>query len=707
MAEKGRESVVEEMEKEGSDNPFVSKFESFFKQTQMKPIERLVEKYPEKRSLFVDFTELEHFDYELADELLENPDYVLEAAETAIQRIDVPALDVEEFKPHVRFFGVPKEHRPFLRDIGAAHIGKLITIEGVIKQITEVMPKLKVATWECRRCGNKYTTYQSSQQIKSPSMCQCKHRDFALVTESSTFVDFQKIQIQEPIELLKGSEQPTNVDIHVTDDLVNKVAPGDKINITGVIRLYPPKEKKIVYGRFLEAIHLEETAREFEEVEISKEEEAEIRELSKDKKVYDMLTQSLAPAIYGHETVKEAIVLQLFGGVRKVLPEETKIRGNIHVLLVGDPGAAKSMLLLATNRIAPKSIYVAGKSASGAGISATAVKDEFGEGGWTIKAGALVLASGGLAAIDEFDKMEPDDRSAMHEALEQQTVSVAKAGIVTQFKTETSILAAANPKFSRFDPYSPFMQQVNLPASLISRFDLFFMIRDVLDRKKDEEIAAHILNTHHVGEMISQRKSGGKNVKEKDLVDAEKLVHSPIRPHLFKKYISFARQKIFPALSKEAITAISDFYVNLREQGRKEGAYSATHRQLEGLVRLSEASARVRLSDTVTKDDAERAIRLVRASLQDVVTDPSTGKIDIDIITSGQTHTQLNAIRNIYAIIKGKAVEMDMVPEEDVLAEAKTQGIEEEKAREALQKLEKVGDIYKPRHGFVKPTQKK
>src|SRR3989338_5255270 len=486
------ETTAVEVERAGGgEKPVVGKWESFYKHPGLKSIEKLVGEYPDKRSLLIDFVSIEHFDPELAYELLATPDYVLEAAKMAITNIDVPALELERFLPNIRVYNLPKDRQSLLRNIEAEHLNKLIAVEGIVLSMTEVRPKLKIATWECRRCGNTYKLIQTGQTARQPAVCECKHRDFNLVAEKSEFINHQKIQVQEPLELLKGSEQATILDVIILDDMVNKVAPGIKTCITGVLRLIQPKEKSIVYGKQLEAIHLEETAKEFAEVDVSKEEEAEIRKLAKDEKIYDKLVGSIAPAIYGHEVVKEAIFFQFFLLVKKILPGQHQIRGNIHVLLVGDPGAAKSTILLATNRIAPKSIYVAGKTATGAGLSATAVKDEFGEGGWTLKAGVLVLASGGLAAVDEFDKMETEDRSAMHEALEQQQISVAKAGIVTRFKTETSVLAAANPKFSRFDPYQPFISQIDLPATLISRFDLFFMIRDVLDRQRDEEITAH------------------------------------------------------------------------------------------------------------------------------------------------------------------------------------------------------------------------
>ena len=248
------------------------------------------------------------------------------------------------------------------------------------------------------------------------------------------------------------------------------------------------------------------------------------------------------------------------------------------------------------------------------------------------------------------------------------------------------------------------MEQINLPASLVSRFDLFFLIRDVLDRKKDQEIAEHILKTHQAGELLLQKSIPPE--KKKQMEELQKRITPEIEQDLLKKYISFARQNIFPVLSTEAMDAIQEFYINLRDQGRKEGAYSATHRQLEGLVRLSEASARIRLSKTVEKVDSDRAIRIFRKSLEELVVDQETGRIDIDIITSGRTATDLTYLKKVLAIVKQKGAEMDAVPVQDVIEEAKTQGIEEEKTKEILGKLEKSVDVYRPRHGLLKPTQK-
>jgi replicative DNA helicase Mcm len=699
---------LEELEKENG-SPFVQMFEEFFNMEYRHEIEKIIEDYPEKRSIVIDFKKLEKFNPELADELIDNPDKLLEAAFIAIQNVDVPSLNIEEFKPHIRINNLPKDAEPDIKRLSAKHLNKLICIEGVVRQITDVLPKLTIAVWKCKRCGNIYRIPQSKQIIKQPVMCECHHRDFDLVEEQSQFIDYQKIQIQEPLEKLKGNEQATYIDVYVSDDLVSKISAGDKTKFSGILRLIPPqKDKKVVYGRFLEAIYLEETEKEFEEIDITKEEEEEIKRLALNPQIYQMLTSSIAPAIYGHDTVKESIALQLFGGVTKYLPNDQRIRGNAHILLIGDPGCGKSQLLQATNSIAPKSIYITGKTSSGVGLTASAVKDEFGEGGWTLKAGALVLSSGGLCMADELDKMDADDRSALHEAMEQGMISVAKAGIVTRFKADTSLLAAANPKFSRFDSFTPFMEQINLPPSLISRFDLFFMIRDVLDRTLDQKISEHIMKTHRSGEKMRQADYKGIALKKEEREEIEKITTPIIDGALLRKYVSFARQKCFPVLSDDATKTIIDFYVSLRDQGRNEGAYAATARQLEGLVRLSEASARVRLSDSVEIDDANRAIRLVKASLQDTVTDPETGKIDIDIVTSGTTHSKQNALTTVLHIVKEAMNEgIDMVPIEQIIEEAGEKGTDESKVIAAIEELEKKGEIYKPRHHHVKPTRQK
>lgn len=687
---------------------FIEKFKAFFETEYRREIDELAQNYPDKKSIEIDFNKLAKIDIEIAYSLLENPEFYLKLMKNALQSMELTVLDLKEFEPNIRIFNLPKDANVALKKIGSKHLGKLIEVEGIIKQITDTLPRLKIAVFKCRSCNETEKMIQQGQHLTKPLMCKnCKHRDLKFVEQQSEFSDYQKIQIQEPLEYLRGNDQPTNLDIYLSDDLVNLVNAGDKIKITGTIKLYPAKNNKIVFGRYMEAIHLKQTAKEFDEIEISKEDEKKIRELALKKDIYERLIQSIAPGIFGHETLKEAIVLQLFGGAKKVLPGDHKIRGNIHILIVGDPGMAKSQLLMAASKIAPKSIYVGGKTTSSVGLTAAAVKDEFGEGGWTLKAGALVLASGGTCMADELDKMDKEDRTALHEAMEQGMISVAKAGIVSRFNTDTSILAAANPKFSRFDPFQNFMEQIDLPPTLISRFDLFFMVKDTLDKEKDRQLAEHILKTHQAGQKLKQASKAITKLSKKEQKVIKEKVSPKIEQELLRKYISYARQNVFPVLTEETMKLISDFYVDLRSQGKEEGSYSATHRQLEGLVRLSEASARVRLSNTVEKIDAERAIKLVKTSLMELVKDPETGKIDIDIITSGQSRSQTENMRKVLQLVKEKSVEKGKVAVEEIIEEAKTIGIEPEKTRDYLSKLKVKGELYEPSNGFVKPVTQK
>ncbi len=245
---------LEEKIREGSESPYVSKFLEFFDANYKKELERLVENYPDKRSFNVDFTILEQFDIELADAVLDSPDLLLEAAREAVEQIEVPVLEIEKFSPHVRFFNLPKEHEPLVRNISAKQLGKLIAVEGIVRQITTVMPKLQLAVWKCKHCGNTYKKEQDNELLQMPSFCECRHRDFELVPEQSEFIDSQRIEIQEPLEKLKGNEQASTLNIYITDDLVNRISAGDKTRFVGVLRLALPDKKKTIYGRYLEAM---------------------------------------------------------------------------------------------------------------------------------------------------------------------------------------------------------------------------------------------------------------------------------------------------------------------------------------------------------------------------------------------------------------------------------------------------------------------
>lgn len=661
-----------------------------FLDSKEKEIQELASLYPNKKSLVIDYQQLEEYDHTLAERLIKEPDEIIEIFKAILSEKDilVSTEDTEGLETpllHVRFKNLPKEkgYTVIVRDINSDYISLFLSTEGVVNKISDVLPKVYKAIFYCNRCNERTPILQDRRIFKEPYKCtHCGRSEFRFSQEESQWIDIQKIEIQEPLEMLKGGEQARRIEIWVEDDFTDVVTAGDKVIVNGILRLIPPKIKGSVFQKFIEANYIEGIQKEFEDIEITKEEEKEIKKLSKDPAIYDKIINSIAPSIYGYREVKEAIALQLFGGrPGKKLPDGTSVRPDIHILLIGDPGVAKSKMLQYVDHIAPKSIYVTGKGTTGAGLTATAEKDEFAEGAWTLKAGALVLAGGGICAIDEFDKMDKEDRGAMHEAMEQQTISIAKAGIITKFKANTSILAASNPKFSRFDSYKTPAEQFDIPPTLISRFDLIFPVKDVIDVEQDKKIADHILKMHGT---------------ERDMEDL--LPEIPV--DLFRKYISYSRKYIKPILTKDAIEKIKDYYVTLRASSHG-GAVPATPRQLEALIRLAEASAKIRLSDIVTVSDAERAINITNFVLMEVAYDKRTGILDIDRIATDHPKSARDKIKMVEDAIKELVgnIEGNTASFDEIINVLSTRGILRSDAEKYLNELKLKGIIYEPKHG--------
>ena len=1026
-----------------------------------------------KTSLVIDFLELSSFDIELSEQLLEEPEETIKAAEYSLDQLDVG----ESTLKRVRFFNLPKGQIIRIKDIRSAHINKFMALEGIVRQASDVRPHVTLAKFECPSCGNTMTIPQLESTFREPTRCSCGRRGkFRLL--SKDLVDIQRLLVEETPEGLEGGEQAKRMPIFLKEDLVEpkmerKTTPGSKIRVFGVVKEVPLPSKSggisTTYDLMIDANFIEPIEEAYVDIQIGQDEIEEIKKLAADPKIYEKLLNSIAPSIYGHNDIKEALVLQLFGGVKKLKQDGTGIRGDMHILLVGDPGCisgdsqvalytkgmnkiqnlgeyhkqpireavvkirkdqndkaydfatsfqhytqqpvlkvvtetgkelictynqplltkngwiradelnldtkirvvpkipnyikklvptnftrvkktfgglkevslpekftedlaslcgyiigdgnihsngyrvtcyinnqetdiiptiidlwkntfcvepriftnnpsdyiktiedengllrqfvstqeihyveinsrqvAQSLLFLANKRVpqeifrspkkviskfiswlfeadgcafgngrgrtaiqlksvsqnllkdvqllllyfgiqgriiednlcirrsrdmelfvkyigfnsskkkmalekvllsikqkkdankrktpqryekivdiipfgfrdvydfevplshsfvangivchnsgksatlqfiskaAPKGRFVSGRGASGAGITATVVKDEFIRG-WALEAGAMVLANKGICVIDELDKMSPEDRSALHEAMEQQTVTISKANIQATLRAETTILAAANPKLGRFDPYQPIAAQIDLPPTLINRFDLIFPVKDVPNRELDERIAKHVLASHQ-----------------------EPKTFEPEIPIAFlKKYISYVRQNVFPILSESAIEEITTFYVGLRNSATSSGENEVkpipiTARQLEALIRLSEASARVRLSDKVLRKDAKRAIDLLKHCLMEVGMDRETGQFDIDRISTGITATTRSKIMTLREIINelegrfGKTIPLDQV-----VAEASKRGIEEDKVEEIVESLKRSGDLFEPKRGFI------
>ena len=655
----------------------LDKFEEFFSTIYKNDVFEILEKYPDERSLTVNYEDLEMFDPDLADLLIEKPDEVIAASQKAIKNIDPLMKDAEL---NIRFENL-NNNIP-LSDLLSKYIGNFVSADGIVRKTDEIRPRIETGVFECRGCMRLHEVEQTSgNHIMEPSLCsECGGRSFRLLQEESKYIDTQSARMQEPLENLSGGTEPKQMLMVLEDDLVDELNPGDKVRITGTLKTFR-EERSGKFKNYIYVNHIEPLEQEFEELQLSEEDEEKILELSKDPHIHDKIINSTAPSIRGYREVKEAIALQLFGGAVKELEDNTRLRGDIHILIVGDPGIGKSQILKYVSKLAPRSVYTSGKGTSGAGLTAAAVRDEL--GGWSLEAGALVLGDQGNVCVDELDKMRSEDRSALHEALEQQTVSIAKAGIMATLNTRCSVLAAANPKFGRFDRYKSVADQIDLPSPILSRFDLTFVIEDRPNVEKDRALAQHILKIH-----------------QSSNVDYE------IEPELLRKYIAYARKNINPKLTDEATKVLEEFYVSVRSGGVEEDTpVPITARQLEAIIRLAEASAKLQLKDKVEASDAHRAINLQRKTLEKIGLDPETGKIDIDKVEGRTPTSDRERMNKVIREIEDLEEEFENVPV-TVLKEnlAEKYDISEEKAESILKQLKGKGIIYEPHNGVVKKS---
>jgi replicative DNA helicase Mcm len=639
----------------------------------------------ENNVVYIDFMEIAEESPILSEEIIKNPEETLRIIEIAIEEMGL----IENVR--VRLFNLEKSDEVLIRDIRSKHLNELIMVEGIIRQSSDVRPQVVNAKFECPSCGTIISVLQIERKFREPSRCSCGRRGgFKLI--SKEMVDTQRLIVEEAPDMLSVGEQPKRINVFVKEDLVDpkmeeRTTPGARVRVIGVLKEVPvPLSTGGMSTRFELAVEvnniipLEET---FEELDISEEDEQQIQELAADPEVFEKLRESIAPSVWGYKEIKESLLLQLFGGVQKEKTDGQKTRGDMHIMMIGDPGVAKSVILTFMANVSPKGRYVVGKSTSGAGLTASVVRDEYLKG-WSLEAGAMVLANKGLVCIDELEKMDQTDQSAMHEAMEQQTVTISKANVQATLKAQTSVLAAANPKFGRFDPTQSIPQQINLPPALINRFDLIFTMRDIPNLSNDTKVADHILEEHQ------------KEAKE-----------MTIEKELFRKYIAYARQRVQPRLTDEAVQEMKKFYVGLRNRPMIEGQEMRTipisARQLNSLIRMSEAAAKLRMSDKVEKKDAQNAIKLLKYYLEQVGLDEETGEIDIDKISGKIKSSQRNKIflvrDAIYALSKEMG-EAESIPIEKV--EGKLEGkLSAEEIDDSIERLRREGAVFQPKKGFV------
>ncbi|XP_074657741.1 DNA replication licensing factor mcm7-like [Tubulanus polymorphus] len=505
-----------------------------------------------------------------------------------------------------------------IRQVKADSIGKLVSVKGIVTRATEVKPMMVVATYTCDQCGAE--TYQPINAPSFMPLLMCPSQECTtnksggrlyLQTRGSKFLKFQEIKIQEHSDQVPVGNIPRSMTIFCRGENTRQVQPGDHVSISGIfLPMMRSGFRQIVQGllseTYLEA-HKLSLMNKTEDDEIGAAEltAEEIKQVAEED-FYEKLACSIAPEIYGLEDVKKALLLLLVGGVDKS-PNGMKIRGNINICLMGDPGVAKSQLLGYIDRLAQRSQYTTGRGSSGVGLTAAVMKDPL-TGEMMLEGGALVLADGGVCCIDEFDKMMDGDRTAIHEVMEQQTISIAKAGIMTSLNARVSILAAANPAYGRYNPKKTIEQNIQLPAALLSRFDLLWLMQDKPDRENDLRLAQHITYVHqHNIQPPAQFK--------------------PLDMKLMRRYIALCKTKQ-PVIPEVLTDFITGAYVEMRKEARnsKEMTFTSA-RTLLGILRLSTALARLRLSDRVEREDVNEAMRLIEMSKDSLNTNDQVTRV--------------------------------------------------------------------------------
>ncbi len=592
-----------------------------------------------------------------------------------------------------------------LRGLRAKHIDNLIWSNGILVRSSTIRPKLTKANFECTICGAQFEIIQLTSRIKWPKFCinkRCKARaqsDFRLISKKSEFIDWQSIMIQEIPEDLPPGRIPRSIQAILTYNLVDTVKPGDRVKIMGIFKSVLAQSTKsnnsTLFKTFIDINFIDPEDKSEDIVELSKEDRKQIESLSKEPMIQKKIARSIASTIYGRDDLKLASALSLFGGTRRKRPGGGYKRGDIHILFVGDPGTGKSEILKSLIEVSPRGLYTSGKGSTAVGLTAAVIKDSD-TGQMNLEAGAVVLANGGIIAIDEFDKMDTADRSALHEAMEQQTVSIAKAGIVATLKAQTSIIAAANPHSGRYDRYKTPTQNIRLPPSLLSRFDLIFVVIDRPDPADDAQMAEFILKNSMIGPEESYEK--------------ENPAVAPIPGDLLKKYVKHAKRTFNPVLTEEAKERIKEFYLELRGRYDSEDAIiSILARNLDALVRLSESYAKMALRNKVLKEDVEDIIILFKRYLKDAGYDETTGKIDMDRIFVGQSRSNLNKLDTLMSRLKEiseennwKALERDNVIPILELEES----LDKKFIENAIDELIKEGTLYEPRNNYIKFTNK-
>ncbi|XP_005108123.1 DNA replication licensing factor mcm2 [Aplysia californica] len=569
-----------------------------------------------KESLVIDYNMLASMEQVLAYFLPEAPAEMLnnlDEAATEVVFSMYPNYERIAQSIHIRISDLPLIEE--IRSLRQLHLNQLIRTNGVVTSVTSVLPQLSVIRYDCNKCSFVLGPFYQTQntEIKPGSCPECQSQGpFEINMEQTVYKNYQRVTIQESPGKVPAGRLPRSKDAILLDDLVDTCKPGDEIELTGIYHNNYDGSLNTangfpVFATVIQANHITKKDDKMAVAALTDEDIKAIVTLSKDERIGERIFASVAPSIYGHEDIKRALALAVFGGESKNPGQKHKVRGDINVLVCGDPGTAKSQFLKYVEKTAPRVVFATGQGASAVGLTAYVQRNPISKE-WTLEAGALVLADKGVCLIDEFDKMNDQDRTSIHEAMEQQSISVSKAGIVTSLQARCTVIAAANPIGGRYDPSLTFSENVDLTEPILSRFDVLCVVRDTVDSVQDERLAKFVVGSHMKHHPHNTEET---NLSENQMGD---LKVEPIPQDLLKKYIMYAKEKVRPKLHQMDQDKVAKMYSELRRESMATGSIPITVRHIESMIRMSEAHARIHLRDYVNEDDVNMAIRIMLES---------------------------------------------------------------------------------------------
>ena len=703
-----------------------ARWRTFLTEAKESEIALLLSKQADSPVLIVDFHELQTFDPEFAEDVLSDPRKILNNGRNTLNEIcrergeDIDCL--------LRVGELPKDSRRELRDVGSSDIERLRSAEVIITKISEIKPRIHRAVFQCENCGHTVEMIQENErELREPLRCppetgcgeavgRSGGTRFNLVMNISRMVNNQWIEVQEVPENVPSGAQPSRAHVLVEGDMVNKHLPGQRVvvNVIPVVHSEVKRNRKTpMFDIIYHLVSSEHESTPFTEIKISDEDRETIIEISNRPDLLQIMQRSIAPSVYATGVmhfVKRSLALQLFGGVSRINRDATRSRGDIHILLMGDPGVAKSQLLTYMSKLSPRGMFATGGGVSGAGLTAAAVRDDFGGGGrFALEAGVLPLSDRGMAAIDEFDKISEEDRRTMHPAMEQQRLDVSKGGVKATLNTRCSILAAANPKEGRFTKRGPnesvmrSFNETGLPPPLASRFDIIWMLRDEVRVEDDERIARHILavRTDGVSEMkIDEAMEYDLREENEGKIFMQGIDGSDhLSIEFLRKYIAYAKRNIHPDLNDDAKAMILEYYTNERQSFGREDQYGEaevipiTPRALEALIRLTEANARMNLRQTATADDAKMSLAVFRHWREE------SGIEDESELISGVSVKQRNSNQIVRTALRDICHQRGIATLTDVLNRCEPKGISEFQVEEVISKMLQAGELFSPVNG--------